>query len=358
MVDHHSTWPAERPQADVVARDHGTVAAAHLRLLTGWVAAVTVLLFLMVSSIAIGSNDIPLSTVWQALWDNSGRSDDYVVWNMRMPRALAAACVGVAMGVSGALIQALTRNPLADPGLLGVNAGAAFFVALGIAVFGMTSISDYMWLAFAGALVVTAAVYAIGSAGRDPADPVRLTVAGVALAAVLSGIVSAMILLDPRAFDQMRSWSAGSVAGLDLDVLMPVLPFLAIGLVLAVAASRPANTVALGDELAASLGANVTRARVLVIVAVTLLAGGATAIAGPVAFVGLVVPHVARWITGPDQRWILAYTIALAPSLTLAADVAGRVLLADGEIPVGIMTAFVGAPVLVMLVRRRRASGL
>ncbi|MGO2746880.1 iron chelate uptake ABC transporter family permease subunit [Microbacterium sp.] len=333
-------------------------ASSHKRRLLGALLSATVLVVMLLLSIAVGSKDIPLSTVVESLLRPSGEGDAYVVWDMRIPRTVVGLAIGVALGVAGALIQALTRNPLADPGILGVNAGASFFVALGVAVFGVTSVSGYMWFAFAGALVVTVAVYVIGSAGRGGADPVQLTLAGVALGAVLGGIVTAMVLLDPQAFDQMRNWNAGSLVGRGWNILFPVLPFLIIGVLLAIVAVSSLNAIALGDDLARSLGANITRTRILVIIAVTLLAGGATAIAGPIGFVGLMVPHIARWIVGPDQRWILAYTILLAPSLLLAADIVGRVVIRPGEFPVGIVTAFVGAPVLIVLVRRKKASGL
>nr|WP_231955187.1 iron chelate uptake ABC transporter family permease subunit [Occultella aeris] len=334
------------------------MASSNSRRFLGLLVAVAVLVVLALVSVAVGSKNIPLTVVLAALADHTGQGDAYVVWDMRIPRTVTGLCVGIALGVAGALIQALTRNPLADPGILGVNAGASFAVALGVAVFGVSSISGYVWFAFAGALIVTVAVYVIGSAGRGGADPVQLTLAGVALGAVLGGIVTAMVLLDPQAFDRMRTWNAGSIVGRGWDILLPVLPFLGIGVVLSVVAATALNAIALGDDLARSLGANVTRTRIIVIVAVTLLAGGATAIAGPIGFVGLMIPHIARWLTGPDQRWILAYTMVLAPSLVLAADILGRIVNRPGEFPVGIVTAIVGAPVLIVLVRRRRASGL
>ncbi|MGO1971442.1 MAG: iron chelate uptake ABC transporter family permease subunit [Propionibacteriaceae bacterium] len=328
------------------------------RRLLGLLAATAGLVILLLLSVAVGSKNIPLGVVLEALAHNTGQGDAHVVWNMRIPRTVVGLAVGIALGIAGALIQALTRNPLADPGILGVNAGAAFFVALGVAVFGVTSISGYVWFAFVGALVVTVAVYLIGSAGRGGADPVQLTLAGVALGAVLSGAVTAMVLIDAEAFDQMRNWNAGSTVGRGWDILLPVLPFLVLGIIVAGVAAAALNAISLGDDLARSLGANITRTRILVVVAVTLLAGGATAIAGPIGFVGLIVPHIARWIVGPDQRWILAHTLVLAPSLVLAADILGRLVIRPGEFPVGIVTAFVGAPVLIVLVRRKKASGL
>lgn len=360
MTAPHTRRPAK---ASLRAKPHSsthprTNAVSGLRRFVGLIGALSVLVVLLALSVLLGSKDIPLTEVLTALRENTGEGDVYVVWSLRIPRTVAALAVGIALGVAGALIQALTRNPLADPGILGVNAGAAFFVALGVAVFGVTSISGYVWFAFTGALVVTVAVYVIGSAGRGGADPVQLTLAGVALGAVLTGIVTAMILLDPRAFDQMRNWNAGSVVGRGWEILLPVLPFLIVGILLAACAAPALNSIALGDDLAQSLGTSIIRTRIVVIAAVTLLAGGATAIAGPIGFVGLMMPHIARWIVGPDQRWIVAYTIILGPVLVLAADIVGRIVIRPGEFPVGIVTAFLGAPVLIALVRRRRARGL
>lgn len=348
--------PARSPGAPTPERQ--PVAASNARRSLGLLVALIGLVVVMLLSVAIGSRYIPLDALLAALAHNTGQGDAHIVWDLRIPRTFVGLCVGLALGVAGALIQALTRNPLADPGILGVNAGSSFFVALGVAVFGVTSISGQIWFAFIGALVVTVAVYLIGSAGRGGTDPIKLTLAGVALGAVLSGVVTAMVLIDPMAFNEMRSWNAGSIANRSWDVLLPVLPFLLIGVVLAALASSSLNTIALGDDLARSLGTNVTRTRVLVIIAVTLLAGGATAIAGPIGFVGLMIPHIARWIVGPDQRWILAYTLVLGPILVLAADILARILRWPGEFPVGIVTAFVGAPVLIVLVRRAKVSGL
>lgn len=328
------------------------------RRVVGLLAALVLLAVLVLASVAVGSKNIPLPVVADSLLRATGEGDDYVVWSLRVPRTVVLVAVGVALGVAGALIQALTRNPLADPGILGVNAGAALSVALGIAVFGLTSPGQYLWFSFAGALLVTVVVYAIGSAGRGGVDPLQLTLAGVTLGAILFAVVSAMTLLDPRAFEQMRNWNAGSVVGRGWDVLLPVLPFLLAGVLLAVAVAGPLNAIALGDDLAHSLGAHIGRTRVVVVLAVTLLAGGATAVAGPIGFVGLMVPHIARWIVGPDQRWILGATVLLAPALLLAADVLGRTVLRPGELPVGIVMAFVGAPILILLVRRRRTTGL
>jgi iron complex transport system permease protein len=231
-------------------------------------------------------------------------------------------------------------------------------VVLAVGLFGLSSIQAYVWFAFLGAILTTVLVYAVGSAGRTGATPVRLTLAGVAIGAVLSGISSGITLLNPGIFDRMRQWEAGSLVSPGFETLWAVLPFIVIGLVLALLAARPLNAVALGDDLASALGANILRTRTLVVISTTLLAGGATAAAGPIGFVGLMVPHVARWIVGPDQRWIFVFTLVLSPILLLSADIVGRVVMRPGELQIGIVTAFVGAPVLIALARRRKVSGL
>jgi iron complex transport system permease protein len=231
-------------------------------------------------------------------------------------------------------------------------------VALAVGTFGVTALWGYIWFAFAGAILATLLVYAIGSWGRGGGTPVRLTLSGVAIAAVLGGVTQGLVLLDPVAFEAMRTWNAGSIAGRSGDVVWAIVPFVLAGLVVAMAIARPLNAVALGDDLARSLGADVGRVRVAGVIAVTLLCGAATAAAGPIGFVGLMVPHIARWIVGPDQRWIFAYTVIGAPMLVLSADVLGRVVIRPDEMQVGIVTALVGAPVLILLVRRKKASGL
>lgn len=344
-------------QAQPARQSHGLARTNAARSLT-LLACVAALALVALLSIIVGSREIPVSVVWDAIVSPGSVEDHFVIRDLRLPRTVVAIVVAAALGVAGALIQALTRNPLADPGILGVNAGASFAVAIGVGAFGVSTITGYIWFAFAGALLVTVAVYAIGSAGRGGADPLRLVLAGVALSAALSGLTTALTLLDPQAFDKMRGWGAGTVVGRGFDVITPVLPFLAVGIVIGLLMARPLNAIALGEDLAAALGANVLRTRILVIIAVTLLAGGATALAGPIGFIGLMVPHVARWIVGPDQRWIIAYTIVLAPILLLVADIAGRLIMRPAEVPVGIVTAFVGAPVLIVLIRRRKLSAL
>lgn len=315
---------------------------------------VTVLL-----SLAFGANPLSIESVLGAILEPDGSEAAIVVWNLRVPRTVLGIVVGAALGVAGALIQALTRNPLADPGVLGVNAGAGFAVTIGVGWFGLSGVTGYMWFAFIGAAAATILVHAIGTVGRGTASPVTLVLAGVALGAVLGAISTLMTLLNEDVFRSLRRWGLGSIARTSLDDTLAVAPFIGGGgLVLAVVLAGSLNLIALGDDLAASLGTRVNRTRVLGIVAVTLLAGGATALTGGIGFVGLMVPHVVRWFTGPDQRWIIACSAVSAPVLVLGADIVGRVIARPGEIEVGIVTAVVGAPVLVALVRRRKVSGL
>ncbi|MGV3491578.1 MAG: iron chelate uptake ABC transporter family permease subunit [Devosia sp.] len=331
-----------------------TNAARGFRLLV----ALGGLVLVVLASIAVGSKDIPINTVLDALFAYNDSDDHAIIVALRVPRTILGLLVGIALGLSGALIQALTRNPLADPGILGVNAGAAFAVAMGVGFFGVSSINQYIWFSFIGAVGATVLVYAIGSVGRGAATPVRLTLAGIAIGAVLGGVTSGLALLDPVTFDRLRFWGAGSLTAPGVENIYAIIPFLLVGIGLAVLVARPLNAIALGDDLAAALGANITRVRVIVVIAVTLLCGAATAVAGPIGFIGLMIPHVARWIVGPDQRWITAYTIVLSPILLLSADIVGRIVMRPGELQVGIVTAFIGAPVLILLARRRKVSGL
>ncbi|WP_448223179.1 FecCD family ABC transporter permease [Gordonia iterans] len=348
---------ADRAEPGAHPADAG-VARTNARRAAGVVVLLAVLAGVMFASVLVGSQHIPLGTVWDGIAHFDPLSVDHNSVRARVSRTVLGVLVGLALGVSGALIQAMTRNPLADPGILGVNAGAAFFVALAVGLFGFTTIWTNIWFAFLGAILATSLVYLVGSRGVAGATPVRLTLAGVAVSALLGGITVGLMLVDPVAFDQMRFWSAGSIAGRPLDAPLAIAPFLIVGVALAAVVARSLNAVALGDDLARSLGADVVRTRVLGVVAVTLLCGAATAAAGPIGFVGLMIPHVCRWIVGPEQRWILLYTLVAAPILLLVADILARVVLERNELPVGVVTAFVGAPVLIALVRRSKASGL
>ncbi|MGB4778946.1 FecCD family ABC transporter permease, partial [Microbacterium sp.] len=308
----------------------------------------------LVASLFVGAAPLSVPEVWAVLSGSGSAQANIVVWELRLPRTVAAAAIGLALAVAGAVMQALVRNPLADPGVLGVNAGAAFFVAIAIALLGVRSVLAYAGFAFAGALVVTVLVYLIATSATRMLSSVHLILGGIAVGAALGGFTSALSILHPDAFDQMRYWTAGSLQNRSWDVIAPLLPFIGIGLALALLAGRAFNALSLGEDAARALGVRVSTTRAVGIGAVTLLAGSATAIAGPIAFVGLMMPHVARRMTGPDHRRIMGYSAILGPILLLLADIIGRVA-APGELPVGIVTAFVGAPLLVIIAWRRRA---
>jgi len=309
-----------------------------------------------VASLAIGTQNVGLSTVWQAVTDYRDIGDQWIVHELRIPRTALAIVVGVALGLSGTLIQSVGRNPLADAEILGINSGAALFIVTAIALLGVTGPETYIWFGFAGALFAMVLVYLVGMTGRAMVTPVRVLLAGVAIGAVMDGVGFVVRLRYPRAFDNMRFWDAGALDGRSLSVAATIVPFVAVGVVLCIVVARSLNVVALGDDLAKSMGGNVVRTQVLSLLAVTLLAGAATAGAGPIGFVGLMVPHAVRRFTGPDWRWILAYSTVVAPALLLAADIVGRVVIRPAELPAGIVTAFLGAPVLIWLIRRRGAD--
>jgi iron complex transport system permease protein len=325
----------------------------------GLVLAAVALLLVVFASIGYGAKPIPLATVWDALWHFDATDNDHlIVRSLRIPRTVLGVAVGSALGVSGALMQGVTRNPLADPGILGIEAGASLAVVVGIYSFDVASLSQYVWFAFAGAAIASIAVYSLGSLGRGGATPVKLALAGAALASLLTSITSAILLLDVATLDQFRFWVVGSLAGRDGTVATQVVPFLVVGFVLALGSARQLNVLALGDDVARSLGQRVGVARATASLAFIILCGAATAACGPIAFVGLTIPHVARAICGPDYRWIIPWAAVLAPVLLLGADIVGRVVARPGELQVGIVTAVIGAPFFVALVRRRKLAEL
>lgn len=339
--------------------DLDAVRVPRRRQLAGLVVAVILLALAVSASLVVGSRSIPLGTVLDALLrPDLGLTDHTVVLDLRVPRTAIGLLAGLALGLAGALMQGITRNPLADPGLLGVNAGASLFVVAGIAWFGVTSALGYVWFAFAGAFVAAVIVYVVGSLGREGATPVKLALAGTALTASLTSLITIVLLSDSEAFDKYRFWSAGSLVARDLDSALQLAPFIAVGVLLCVLAGRMLNALALGDDLARGLGQNLVAARIVCAAAVVLLCGSATALAGPIVFVGLAVPHIARRFTGPDYRWILLYSAVLGPVLLLAADVLGRAIAPPGEIEAGLIVAFLGAPMLIALVRRVKLAGL
>jgi iron complex transport system permease protein len=321
----------------------------------GLLVALAVLVLVSLASIAIGAKELSLEQVWHGLFQDTGTYGDVVV-DERLARTALGLLAGAALGLSGAVLQALTRNPLADPGLLGINAGASAAVVTAITYLGVTSLTGYVWFAFAGAAVVGALVWFLG--GSRSATPVRLALAGTAISAALYGYLQAVMITDQAALNKMRFWTVGSLASATNSTTLQVLPFIAVGTVLSLLLARPLNAVAMGDDTAKALGADLNRTRALSMLAATVLCGAATAACGPIAFVGLMIPHAVRSFTGPDQRWILPYAAILSPVLLLGADVLGRIVARPSELQVGIITSIIGGPVFIFLVRRRRTAQL
>lgn len=316
-------------------------------------------------SLFTGSGSIPAHRVidtlitWAAgdLGPDARDTTEVLILDRRLPRTILAILVGAGLGAAGVLMQALTRNPLADPGLLGVNAGAYAAVVFGSAVMGVSIGTAHVWLAVAGAFVVAVTVYIIGTTGAMGGNPAKLVLTGVAIGAVLSGVSFAVTLIRPEVFDRVRFWSAGSLQGRSFEEVSAVLPFLAVGLVLALLLPRALNAMALGEEAAVALGAHPGVTRLVGLLGVTLLCGAATAAAGPLSFIGLMVPHALRILNGPDHRWLIPLSALAAPVLVLTADILARVVVA-AELPAGVVTAFLGAPVLIWLTRRRAVKSL
>ncbi|MCC5576779.1 iron ABC transporter permease [Microtetraspora sp. AC03309] len=318
-------------------------------------ALVVAVLAAAVLSVMIGAKTVPPADVWHALWFPGGTENDIIVRSLRVPRTVLGLFAGIALGVAGALMQGHTRNPLADPGLLGVTQGAAFAMVLAIIVFGVSDIYGYIWFGLAGALIASVGVFAIGAiGGRGGPSPLTLALAGTAVSAFLYALTSGLVLVDEQAMDVFRFWQAGSIAGRGAGVAWQILPFIVAGLVLAMANAPGLNALSLGEDVARSLGRNVAATRALGITAVTLLTAGAVAACGALAFIGLIVPHLARALSGPDHRKLVPYSGLLGAAALLLADVTGRILARPGELEAGVVLALLGAPFFVMLVRRRK----
>ncbi|MFJ4776007.1 FecCD family ABC transporter permease [Streptomyces sp. NPDC088762] len=340
-VDAAAHRPAPPPPAPRRVATRATVTAV---LLTAVLAAVC-------ASLAIGTKAVPLSDVLTALGGGT-EGDAVVIRELRMPRTFLGLLVGMALGAAGAVAQDITRNPLGDPGLIGISAGGAFAVAASIGALGLTSPYEYIWFAFLGAALAGMLAYAVGGTGYGGATPAKLALAGAAVTVLLDAGTNTLVLLDVRTLDQYRFWAVGSLAGREAELGLQLLPFVGVGLLLALGLSGRLNALALGDDLASSLGTKVRTTRALGAVAVILLAGAAVAAAGPVTFVGLVVPHVVRAFTGPDARWLVPCSALGGAALMLTADVVGRMVARPGELEAGVVTALLGAPFLAYLVKR------
>lgn len=321
-------------------------------LLPGLGVIVIVLGGCLLWSITLGAADITPQVVFDALTNfDETQFDHLIIQTVRLPRVLAGAVVGAGLAIAGAIMQGLTRNPLADSGILGINSGAAFAVVMAVFWLGNPSLSVYAIAALIGAAVAAAIVYGLGSLGRGGATPLRLTLAGVILTAFVSAMTTAILIHDQETLDQIRFWTAGSLAGRDMDLLAQTAPLVLIGLVGSLLISRQITTISLGDDVARGLGQNTLIVKIIAAVLVVLLAGGSVALAGPIGFVGLIVPHVARFVVGVDYRWIIPYSAVFGAIIVTVADVAARIALRPQELPVGIMMALLGAPFFIYLAR-------
>ena len=343
--------PAELPQETRLRRHWGRHGA---RRVVGLGLLVVALAGVCFVSITLGSRSITLMTIWDAFtsYDPTSASQT-VVREMRVPRTLLGLSAGAALGLSGAILQGVTRNPLAEPGIMGINTGAAAFIVFGIMVLGTQQLSTYIWFGFLGAAVATVMVYTIASFGREGATPVKLALAGAAVTAAFYSLTNAIVMTNVEALNELRFWQVGSLAGRYLPVFWQTLPFIVIGVVVALGTGRALNGLALGEDVAVALGQRVRLTRAVMFVTVAILCGAATAACGPIVFIGLVVPHLARMLCGPDYRWILAYSLVLTPMVLLIADIIGRVVVSPSELQVGVVLGVLGAPAFVALVRYR-----
>lgn len=338
--------------AKPITRQSTRFLGSRVLLLPGLGVCAVVLGVTLLWSIALGAADITPDVVYEALTEYDETNFDHlIIQTVRLPRVLAGVLVGAALATAGAIMQGLTRNPLADSGLLGINAGAAFAVVMTVYLFGNPPLTVYAIAALTGAGIAAGLVYGLGSLGRGGATPLRLTLAGVILTAFVSSLTTVILIRDQETLDKIRFWTAGSLAGRDIPLVSHIAPLVLIGLAAALLISRQITTISLGEDVAKGLGQNTLRVKAAAALIVVVLSGGAVALAGPIGFVGLIIPHVVRFIAGVDYRWIIPYSALLGAMLVTVADVAARVIIRPQEMPVGVMMAMLGAPFFIYLAR-------
>ncbi|NMD72605.1 iron ABC transporter permease [Bacillus sp. DNRA2] len=318
----------------------------------GLLVAVLVMIVFMCASVIFGYTETNWKMAIDAITHNDGSNEHIIIQTVRIPRAFIASVVGASLAIAGTLMQTLTKNPLAEPGLYGINAGAGFTVVVAMTVFSVNSMQGFSALAFLGAAMAAVGVYAIGSFGREGLTPMKLTLAGAAMAAMFSSFTQGLLVLDEALLDQVLFWLAGSVQGRKLDTLISVLPYIGMGLLGSVLIARKMNVLAMGEDVATGLGLNTVFIKITIGILVILLAGGSVAVAGPIGFVGIVIPHIARSMMGVDHRWVIPFSGILGAILLLMADIAARYLLMPSEVPVGVMTAIIGTPFFIFIARR------
>ncbi|MCG1021700.1 FecCD family ABC transporter permease [Sutcliffiella horikoshii] len=318
----------------------------------GLIMGVILLFFSFVASIIYGYTNTSLTLAIDAFRNFDGSNEHIIIQSVRLPRAIIAAIVGGSLAIAGLWMQALTKNPLASPGIFGINAGASFFVVVAVSFFSVTSLQTYTWLAFAGAALAAFAVYFIGSIGREGLTPMKLTLAGAAFAAMFSSLTQGLLVVNETALDQVLFWLAGSVQGRSLQMVYAVLPYIAVAWIASFFIGKKINLLAMGDDVATSLGVKTGFVKLTAAVIIILLAGGSVAIAGPIVFIGIVIPHVARYFVGNDHRWLAPYCGILGGILLLTADIGARYVIMPQEVPVGVMTAIIGTPFFIYIARR------
>ncbi|MDF1999535.1 FecCD family ABC transporter permease [Peribacillus frigoritolerans] len=313
---------------------------------------ILLLLFLLCSSIVYGYTDTTWKMAIDAFTDFNGTNEHIVIQSVRLPRALIASAIGASLAISGVLMQTLTKNPLASPDIFGVNAGAGLAVVTGVTVFGISNLQVFTWLSFLGAAIAAISIYLIGSMGRGGLTPMKLTLAGAAMTAMVASLTQGLLVSNEALLEQVLFWLAGSVSGRSLDNLVAVLPYLAVGWGLALIMSGKMNVLSMGEDVAKGLGLNIAFLKLVLGLAIILLAGGSVAVAGPIGFIGIVVPHLTRSIVGIDHRWLIPFSGLFGAVLLIAADVISRYILMPREVPVGVMTAIIGTPFFIYIARK------
>ncbi|MBD8590060.1 iron ABC transporter permease [Peribacillus simplex] len=313
---------------------------------------ILLLLFLLCSSIVYGYTDTTWKMAIDAFTDFNGTNEHIVIQSVRLPRALIASAIGASLAISGVLMQTLTKNPLASPDIFGVNAGAGLAVVTGVTVFGVSNLQVFTWLSFLGAAIAAISIFMIGSMGRGGLTPMKLTLAGAAMTAMVASLTQGLLVSNEALLEQVLFWLAGSVSGRSLDNLVAVLPYLVVGWALALIMSGKMNVLSMGEDVAKGLGLNIAFLKLVLGLAIILLSGGSVAVAGPIGFIGIVVPHLTRSIVGIDHRWLIPFSGLFGAVLLIAADVISRYILMPREVPVGVMTAIIGTPFFIYIARK------
>ncbi|BAZ43757.1 transport system permease protein [Chondrocystis sp. NIES-4102] len=325
----------------------------HYLLIAGLIIGSLILCLTLLGSIYWGVVKIPITEIYRSFTAFDGSTNHLIIRTVRLPRSLIAIVVGAAASVAGAIMQGLTLNPLASPGILGINAGAALAVVSGTLIIGDVATNTSTWLALVGAAITAVAVYFLGSLGRGGLTAINLTIAGAAITAFISSITSGILIISQRTLEEIRFWLAGSVAGRDLNLVWQVLPYICIGLILGMAISKQLTLLSLGEDIARGLGQSTPSIKIIAAISIILLAGSSVAIAGPISFIGLIVPHLVRLIIGLDYRWILPYCAILGGIIVLIADTCGRLIIPPSELPVGLVMPLIGAPFFIYLINRK-----